>query len=573
MIGPVVRRSEGVVRDTLVLFVLFLLAVVLVDPRGDFPLNDDWNFALATWHFADTGEFRFSRLTAMSLRAQVLWGALWTLAAGKSFEVLRASTLVLAAGILGLLNLLLAFAGVGRVTRWIACAAMLFHPLFFWSSFTFMTHIPYVFLSILAFYLFLKGVVEDRIGFTIVSMLAVVGSFFIRQTGIVNALAAGCVLFLCRRDLPPGRWRAHTTVVMLTVLLFVPLYLSTSMLTGYPGQIREHLTIWDQSALEAALNFTEIAIRDVVLNFQYGALLLFPLVAAFLVVPRTKSALLLLMVLSIPFLWVTTAFWSIGNHMPYKNGGEILINLGLGPPTLRDTWIERLPYPFHLPFFATTLVTFASAIGGAWLLWSLISGGSWKQAEGVNPVRTMAAQYGIAHMALATAALFVSGLYFERYVLDSLWALAVVIPILAEPRIVRFRRMCTALIVVLVLFSIGATQEYLDWNRARWAAFSDLQSRGITLARLDGGYEINQYLLGGFDGPIQLRLRGFSVIDDEFVLAFQPLPGYRQTAAYPFEGFFGLRRGSVLILERSVLPKFRPKPQSAKAGDRGQARP
>ena len=133
--------------------------------------------------------------------------------------------------------------------------------------------------------------------------------------------------------------------------------------------------------------------------------------------------------------------------------------------------------------------------------------------------------------------------------------------------------MCITLIVVLALFSIGATQEYLDWNRARWAAFSDLQSRGITLARLDGGYEINQYLLGGFDGPIQLRLRGFSVIDDEFVLAFQPLPGYRQTAAYPFEGFFGLRRGSVLILERSVSPKSnpkpQPKPQPAKAGDRG----
>lgn len=545
-----VRRREGLLRDKLFLLLLFLLVVVMVDPRGDFPLNDDWNFALATWHFADTGEFRFSRLTAMSLRAQVLWGALWTLAAGKSFEVLRASTLVLAAGVLWLLNLLLAFAGVGRTTRWIACAAMLFHPLFFWSSFTFMTHIPYVFLSIVAFYFLLRGVMEDRIGFTTVAMLAVVGSFFIRQTGIVNALAAGCVLFLSRRDLRPRSWRAHTTVVTLTVLLFAGLYLSTSMLTGYPGQIEEHLTIWNQGALRIALNVGEIAIRDVVQNFQYGALLLLPLVAAFLVVPRTKAALLLLMVVSIPFIWVTTTFWSIGNHMPYKNGGEILINLGLGPPTLRDTWIERLPYPSHLPFFATTFLTFASAAGGAWLVWSLIAGGWWKEAEGVNLVRTMAARYGQAHMALATAALFVSGLYFERYVLDSLWALAVVIPIMVEPRIVRFRRICITLIVVFALFSIGATQEYLDWNRARWAAFGELQSRGITLSRLDGGYEINQYLLGGFDGPIHLRKRGFSVIDDEFVLAFQPLPGYREIASYPFKGFFGFRKGKVRVLER-----------------------
>jgi len=552
MIEREVGRNEGLFRDTLFLLLLLLVAVVIVDPRGDFPLNDDWNFVLATWHFADTGEFRFSRLTAMSLRAQVIWGALWTLAAGKSFEVLRASTLVLAGGTLWLLNLLLAFAGVGRVTRWIACAAMLFHPLFFWSSFTFMTHIPYVFLSVLAFYLFLRGVVEDRIGFTIAAMLAVIGSFFIRQTGIVNALAAGCVLLLSRRDLRSRRWRAHATVVTFTVLLFVPLYLSTSMLTGYPGQIGEHLTIWNQSAFDAAMNVAEIGMRDVVLNFQYAALLLLPLVAAFLVVPRTKSGLLLIMLLSIPFFWIATTFWSIGNHMPYRNGGEILINFGLGPPTLRDTWIERLPYPSHLPFFATTLLTYSSAIGGAWLLWSLISGGAWKKAEGVNPVRTIAARYSLALMALATAALFVSGLYFERYVLDSLWALAFVIPIVAEPRIVRFRRICIILTVLFALFSIGATQEYLAWNRARWAAFGDLQSRGITLARMDGGYEINQYLLGGFDGPIHLGQRGFSVIDDEFVLAFQPLPGYRQTASYPFKGFFGLRRGSVLVLERTA---------------------
>lgn len=488
----------------------------------------------------------------MSLRAQVLWGALWTMVGGKSFEVLRVSTLVLAAGILCVLNLLLAFAGVGRITRGISCAAMLFHPLFFWSSFTFMTHIPYVFLSIVAFYFLLRGLVEDRIGFTSVAMLAVIGSFFIRQTGIVNALAAGCVLFLSRHELHPRRWRAHTTVMTLTVLLFAVLYLSTSMLTGYPGQIEEHLTIWNQGALGIALNAGEIVIRDVVLNFQYGALLLLPLVAAFLVVPRTRAALLLLMVVSIPFLWVTTTFWSIGNPMPYKNGGEILINLGLGPPTLRDTWIERLPYPSHLPVSATTVLTFASAAGGAWLVWSLISGGWWKEKDGVNPVRTMAARYGLAHMALATAALFVSGLYFERYVLDSLWALAVVIPISVEPRIVRLRRICITLVAVFALFSIGATQEYLDWNRARWAAFGELQSRGITLARLDGGYEINQYLLGGFDGSIHLRKRGFSVIDDEFVLAFQLLPGYREIASYPYRGFFGLRQGTVRVLERKL---------------------
>src|SRR4051794_10362350 len=47
-------------------------------PRGDFPLNDDWDFATATWLFARTGHFHFTVFTAVSLRAQMLWGAVWT---------------------------------------------------------------------------------------------------------------------------------------------------------------------------------------------------------------------------------------------------------------------------------------------------------------------------------------------------------------------------------------------------------------------------------------------------------------------------------------------------------------
>jgi len=552
--GHQAGSSEGLLRESVFLMLGFLAVVLITDPRGNFPLNDDWNFALSTWHFADTGEFRFSRLTAMSLRAQVLWGALWTAALGRSFEVLRASTLVLSAGTILLLQRLLAFLGIGRWVRVIVCAAFLFQPLFFWSSFTFMTHVPYVFLSILAFYLFLRGVVEDRIGFTVLASLAVTGSFFIRQTGIVNGVVALMVLFSLRRNVRPERMRGHMIVAAMPVLVFVSLYAGTSLLEGYSGQIREHLTMWDARGLELATKVFGVVMRDVVMNFQYAALLMLPLVVAFLVLPRTKAGVLLLLVLLLPFLWVSTTLWSLGSPMPYRVKGEVLINLGLGPPTLRDTWNEGLPYPFHLPAFATTALTLASAVGGAWLLWGVTQyrvreSGELRTHAGA---RSMAGRYSLLHMALATAALFVSGLYFDRYVLDSLWALSVFIPIVAENRIVRVRPISVILVVLFAIFSVGTTQEYLDWNRARWRALGDLQSRGITLDRIDGGYEINQYLIGGFDGPLRLRRPGFSVIDDEFVLAFQPLPGFREISCYPFKGFFGLRQGNVRVLERKI---------------------
>jgi hypothetical protein len=103
---------------------------------------------------------------------------------------------------------------------------------------------------------------------------------------------------------------------------------------------------------------------------------------------------------------------------------------------------------------------------------------------------------------------------------------------------------------MVAAFSMLATQEYVRWNAARWKSFARLESAGITLARIDGGYEINQYLVGGFDGPILLERSGFSVVDPEYILTFNRVPGYRVVSEEPFESFFGMRHGAVLTLHR-----------------------
>src|ERR1700738_1912993 len=125
-------------------------AIAFIAPRGDFPIDDDWDFAIATWRFADTGHFYFTPFTAVSLRAQVLWGALWTRLFGQSFDVLRTSTLVLAAATLFIVHGMLLRAGVPRFGRIIATLAFGFHPIFLWSSCTFMTEVPFVFASSVA---------------------------------------------------------------------------------------------------------------------------------------------------------------------------------------------------------------------------------------------------------------------------------------------------------------------------------------------------------------------------------------------------------------------------------------
>jgi hypothetical protein len=172
------------------------------------------------------------------------------------------------------------------------------------------------------------------------------------------------------------------------------------------------------------------------------------------------------------------------------------------------------------------------------------------KAEVVTGKRAMLIQLATVHCLVATALLGVSGLFYDRYVIDASWALVFVLACSIEWSKRWQRVLATALLAPTLLFSVFGVREYFEWNRARWAAFEYLKTRGVTLNRMDGGYEINQYLIGGWHGELRLRLPGMSVVDDEFILSFNEVRGYRTLREFPYEGFMGIRQRSVYAQQR-----------------------
>src|ERR1051326_7434997 len=175
------RLYRRVLAENAFVLAAFGVAIAVIHPRGNFPLNDDWDFAIATWSFARTGHFHFTNFTAASLRAMVLWGAAWVRLFGTSFEVLRATTLTLAAATLVVINTILRRANVDAFPRIVATLAFAFHPIFIWSACTYMTEIPFVFVSALAFLFFYRALSEDRLLFAAIGTLFVIVSWFVRQ--------------------------------------------------------------------------------------------------------------------------------------------------------------------------------------------------------------------------------------------------------------------------------------------------------------------------------------------------------------------------------------------------------
>ena len=114
-----------------VLVAAWVLAAWIVDPSGDFPLNDDWSYGLSAMFFSEEGRLVFSNWHSMTLLTQVLWGAAFCEALGASFEALRISTLVA-----GCMTILLAYwflrrSGVGLLVAFIAASALALNPVFF----------------------------------------------------------------------------------------------------------------------------------------------------------------------------------------------------------------------------------------------------------------------------------------------------------------------------------------------------------------------------------------------------------------------------------------------------------
>jgi len=85
----------GTVVDWAVITLLWGVAEILVKPIGNFPLNDDWAWGMTVKRLVEGGGYHPTGWAGMTLITQVLWGALFCIPKGFSFNALRVSTLVL----------------------------------------------------------------------------------------------------------------------------------------------------------------------------------------------------------------------------------------------------------------------------------------------------------------------------------------------------------------------------------------------------------------------------------------------------------------------------------------------
>jgi hypothetical protein len=536
---------------------IWVIAALLINPRGEFPLNDDWTYARAVKTLLDGGGLNFPDIST-NIIAQILWGALFCLPFGFSFTALRISTLTL--GVIGVLALyrVLRDADADRKTALFGALLLAFNPLYLVLSYSFMSDVPFTAVSIVSLYFIVRGMrrnsrLELAAGFLFACL-----ALLIRQTGLAIFMAFG-LTYLAKSGL---RLR-NIFLAIIPVALGALVQVSWDLWMKYKHILPAHHSdrvAWVLSPRSyGSWQVAEPFAHGLIIVFVYLGLFLFPIL---LFVGRRRLAELCrsrLLTLATLACAAFAAYWLSYRRMPLMT--NVLYDLGLGPATLRDTfllWMPSLPKAGKAFWVMLTYLGFAGAVvlGQATLVAIAKALERLSLPTAKRELLVMLLASGLVYL-VPVAVLTAFGQAFDRYLLFLVpLGMAIIILLVSDVDPGKadstLMPLAVASLVLYGAFSIAGTHDYLSWNRARWQALNNLATEQRVPANdIDGGYEFNGWYL--YDSKYQpTPEKSYWWVDgDDFMVTFGPVSGFTEVRRYRFRRWLPPAEGNVLVLRRN----------------------
>ncbi len=530
---------------TLLAVILSLLAICFTNPIGDFPLNDDWQYAYPVKTWIQDGNMDFQGVFAPNILLQIAWGFLFCkIAGGFDFTWLRFSTLALA--ILAVLSCyqLVKNANNGcRTSAGFSALVLAFNPLFYSLSFSFMSDVPFLAICILSIFSFSRYLEKEQGKWLFFAVCWAIGSFYIRQPGIL--LLPAFAIFLLFKS------RFSKFYIQLAALLL-----------GLSAATYFSLEHWVKPVLEIDDNYVPVGRKYYEALFQHPLLTTLEWIKKLI---KTYIYLGLFGIPFLPFLWkkihslklLTPKFWvlsltlnalllvylvKIGKTFPF--GGNVLYNFGLGPELLADVYTLEISNTPKLPEWAMLAINFAGQLSSTLLIVLIIRGFST-----FSKFHRQFIWFLILLNAMYLPLMSITS-FFDRYLLLPLMALFFALsPFLqaGDLRRVSFRWIP---FLVIAMFSVVGTRDYLSWNRAKHDAFEYLISKEISIGQMDAGYEYNGFYNYHSERKTAEGRSFWWVTDDEWMITFGPVPGYEQVEKFPFYRWLFLKKDEILVLKR-----------------------
>ena len=521
--------------------IFWITATLLVGPSGDFPLGDDWSYAMAVRTLLDEHRWQLTDFTSMPLGPQVIWGALFCLPGGFSFGALRLSTLVAAwLGTLGTYSLARA-CGADERLGLLSALTLASTPIYFALSYTFMTDVPFLALAIWGLVFLVRYLRDERTGDAVRALILITAATLVRQLGLAVGTGAAAAIWLRR-----GR-RLTAVVFPAAGVAALVGYHRLLTLTHVPAMYSFQTEQLLRFVAEGPMAMTIRAVKRLGQLLVYLGTFLLPfLIGAELFKgggpPARRSARRL------AFVGVAiagAALSAAGLQMPLS--GNILNDLTLLPIILAGA--SNRP---RAPWWVWTLVTAAGLVSAAALSVFVTTGffRTWRE-RAIDRYRSSLVVLLAVSAAVYAAPILLSSLY-DRYVLYLLLAalLACVTMLTRGDQRAPAPRLAIALVVIALLatFSVAALHDTFALNRARWTAARATLEAGTLPDALDGGFEVNGWLAATSGAVDADRLT--TKPDAAILISLVPFAGYRIVHQYSFRRWLPYEIATVYLLAR-----------------------
>ncbi len=525
----------------LVLLAIWAAPAFVVNPIGDFPLNDDFSFSRSVFNLTERGIWEFDDWLSMTLISQVLWGGAFCKVFGFSFSVLRISTLVSA--YFGLLAMYATCRELGqtKLVSFTAALVLAFNPLFFSLSYTFMTDVPFASMCLVSSLFYIKYFKEEKWRWLAFGSLFAIAATFTRQLGLMLPLSFA-VAYLWKRK--PGFRTLATALLPATItLLLLQIYMEWFNATqGTPDTFGTFSKLFKRVG---DAGFTVVCFDRVGMLLIYMGWFLLPLNLLLFRKPNRRVFLLS----SIATVVGLLAMFQIWERFPW---GNIFYNLGLGPKTLKDGIYFINVFPV-LPQWAARVLSAIGIASAILLIFNLVS--LLKPKCEPSAHKPSIHVFAIANLILYGGFLMLDVHFFDRYFIPLLPFLLILLlprPKLRPPTL-SFKTGAFAALFFIAVFSVTATHDYLSWNRARWRALGHLtKEKNITPNEINGGFEFN-----GWHRPVKERTYGafkswWWVDKENYLVTFGKMDGFKVMETYPYSRFLPPGKDSIFILEKAI---------------------
>jgi hypothetical protein len=507
------NRSD--LRNASMCVLICMAALMAAWPFSPLAFNDDWTWALTVLKLQQTGHLVYNGWSSPTVIAQAYWGLLWVKLLGFSFNVLRISSLPMAAGAVAMTYLLARRMGLNAPLSRFVTLMLGLSPVYMPMACTFMTDVPGLFFMLLSMYALLRGSqtpsTRSAIGWMLLgAIIGFVGGSSRQVVWIVPLVILPYTAWLRRRDLGFAASSIAAVIAVFTGAMAMQHWFAQQpySIPDPPTMAYVHAALQDPKYLGwgmAQIIFTTV-------------LLLMPVLV--LVFFRWRWTQLLLALL---LYFIITAHLHHTHRWPIAWMGNMISSAGvLGGRAVLPPDRPHLISPNIHTLLSVAQVLVLSMLLAQAMLWmvhgivrgifrGIVHGGRSRVvliAKFVfSPAPEDAAGSAVVLTCIALLCLemtrSVFGVAYDRHLLP-------LIPFLGIVLLLSFQHQGPAkmpvtawlLLIAFGIYAIGSTQEVNALARARARAVDTLLAAGVDPTHIDAGFEYTYWLQASRTGHI-----------------------------------------------------------------------